>query len=106
MRNIAKIAQENFGVSTRNEAHKLQTLGMCEPDPPRTTPTHLSIPYTADNCPELPSDHEFEEAMNKNILHKKMGMNYVFRIQDMVVKIGAAQQIIEVSSAMNNAIEV
>jgi hypothetical protein len=105
MRNIAEIAQETFGVSTRNEADKLQTLAMLEPDPLRTTPTHLSIPYTTDTFPKLPPDHEFQEALNKNILHERISMNYVFRIQDMVVKIGAAQQIIKVSSSMNNTIE-
>ncbi|KAF1360486.1 hypothetical protein EJ07DRAFT_154933 [Lizonia empirigonia] len=95
MRTIAEIAQEHFGVSTWGEADELLVRAMKDYDPPRTTPTHLSIPYIADNCPEEPPPDEIQKACIENTLHARLRMNYVFRVRDMVYKIGAAQQIIE-----------
>ncbi|EUC46588.1 hypothetical protein COCMIDRAFT_25417 [Bipolaris oryzae ATCC 44560] len=95
MRSIASIAQEHFGISTYGEALKLELLALKENDPPRTTPTHLSIPYTADNCPEDPPQDEFQKAVTENTLHAAVHMNYVFRVRDQVFKVGDEQQIIE-----------
>lgn len=100
MRTIAEIAQENFGVSTRSEAWKHLSRALRDYDPPRTTPTRLSIPYFAENCPEVPPLHEIQKARKESILNYKIGRNEVFRTQDMVFKIGAAQEIIEVSNRM------
>jgi hypothetical protein len=105
MRTIAEIAQENFGVSTRDEAWKLLSYAFRDYDPPRTTPTHLPIPYFAENCPEQPPLDEIQKASKENILHSSIGLFTVFRVRDMVIKMGAAQQIVEVSSKMKDTIQ-
>ncbi|EUC36669.1 hypothetical protein COCCADRAFT_2322 [Bipolaris zeicola 26-R-13] len=95
MRTIASIAQEHFGVSTYEEAFDFVLNATQEREPPRTTPFHLSVPYIADNCPELPSEDEIRKAKTKNILHNRMSMNEAFRVRDQVYKIGAEPDIIE-----------
>lgn len=98
MRKIKEIYQEEFGVSTWHEAFTSDRRTIDGNEPPRTTPFHLSIPYTSDDCPdELPAE-ELQKAFEENTLHAKIRMNYVFRVRNMVYKIGSAQQIIEVSS--------
>jgi len=96
MRTSAEICHEEFGVSTIKEAQDRLNSNM---EAWRNREFHLSIPYIADSYPESPSAEEIQKAMKENTLHAKCGMNYVFRVRDMVVKI-SDQQIIEEAENM------
>lgn len=103
MRTIAEIGQEYFGVSTAKEINAIFDQTIChEPEPPRTTPFHLSLPYTAANHPEAPPESELREALENNKLNKKNGLRLVYRVRDLVIKINTPQETTEVSRRLNN----
>ena len=98
MRKVAEILQTEYGATTWLEAIKASMKTMRENPPPRTTSWHISLPYASDDCPDEPPAEELQKAYEENTLHARIRQNYVFRIQNMVYKLGPAQQIIEVSS--------
>lgn len=97
MRTIAEIAQEHFGVSTRAEACKVLNAAFEGADPPGTTTTYLTLPYKAENLPELPTTIEWSAGFKEARISHITGQNIVCRVGSFVCKIGPRGDIIEVS---------